>query len=343
MFSYNSSETIINGAYLTDGVTPQWSVVAQAANPSSVQAGEDVFVNYFGGEKALVVTRVVKFVDKFITQIFRTPAVAAVKETVVLTVPSGGLEANKTYRLVMDVILDQGSQSAEYSRWAIHKGKPYEIEFRTPTAISNTTDAATFMVTKIKKGLANPDFPQIAFTVTSSGAAITIVTKDAAVKFKSVNVELLNDTGGITSYFIVFDATTATPAAGKAVVSVPGTLGFANYDWMIKNLRLPTVENLRFAGTMQDEYPIPGASYVQFTIDYEKPRDLVGNNALSAPATSKTNHTFYVISTAAAAFYTDLQTVLGGEGVMEPFVSNVPDALSSGDKILETTDDNPPV
>jgi len=31
--------------------------------------------------------------------------------------------------LVIDAILDQGSNSAEYSRWAVHKGKPYLIEF----------------------------------------------------------------------------------------------------------------------------------------------------------------------------------------------------------------------
>jgi hypothetical protein len=261
-----------------------------------------------------------------------------------MTVPTGGLEAGKVYRVVMDVILDQGNQSAEYSRWAIHKGKPYEVEISTPTAITNTTDAATYIVTKLKAGLINPNVGAIPFTITSSGAEVTIVTKDPAIKFKSVNVELLPATfDGDITYLIVFDGTTATPAAGKAVVSVPGTLGFANYDWMIKNLRLPTVENLRFAGTMADEYPIVGATYVQFTLEYEKPRDIVGNNVLSSPAVSKTTHTFYVNSTVAATFYTNLQTIMGGTGVMEPFVTNVPDAITTGDKIVATVADNPPV
>jgi len=43
-------------------------------------AGEDPFINYFGGDKALHITRVAKYIDKFITQVWRNPFTATTYE-----------------------------------------------------------------------------------------------------------------------------------------------------------------------------------------------------------------------------------------------------------------------
>jgi len=158
--------------------------------------------------------------------------------------------------------------------------------------------------------------------------------------------------GDVKTYLCEFDATTSTPAAGKFVIVTVGDSGFGSYDWMIRNLRIPTVEAIRFGGTFQDELPRPGAYYTQFVLEYEKTREITGTNVIGAPAVSKTRHTFFVLDNGedyrtnpAAAFYADVQEVLGGPGYYEPFISNVPEAITAGvgdDGILNTTTDNVP-
>lgn len=364
MFDYNSSETILNSLYLPDGVTPQWKVwnaVADTSSPSTTT--EDPFINYFGGSKALQVTRVAKYIDRFITQVWKNPYVAAVNEVQTLTVPSGGITANVIYRLSIDAILDQGSQSADYSRWAIHKGKPYSIEFTSSTTISNTTTAATTIVAALKKGLKNPDLGELDLTFDSSGANITVTTKNPYVHFKSIAIETMYTIGSgtgedlegdVKEYLCAFDASTATPAAGKAVISTPGQAGFGTYDWIIRNLRIPTVEAIRFQGTFQDELPRPGSNYTQFVIDYEKSREITGTNVVGAPATSKTKHTFYVLDTGASEaanpaykFWTDIATTLGanaGDYMTVVTTAGLNSTLSAtNDGILATTEDNLPL
>lgn len=361
MFDYNSSETIINGLYLSDGVTPQWKVLSAVVDTSATPVeGEDPFINYFGGDKALQVTRIAKYIDKFITQVWRNPYTTTAYETAVLTVPSGGITGGVVYRLSIDAILDQGSQSAEYSRWAIHKGKPYLIEFSVDTTISNTTNAATEIVTQLKRGLKNPDLGDLELTITSSGAAITIKPRNAWVHFKTISIEELYPVGSGTSedlegdvktYLCAFDDTTQTPSAGTAVITVTGDPGFGSYDWMIRNLRVPTVEQTRFMGTFTDELPRAGSYYTQFVLEYEKSREITGTNAIGAPATSKTRHTFFVVDTGASdntnpayKFYQDIQTVLGTSA--EDYVTNIPDSdagSSYTDGILNTTTDNYPL
>jgi len=53
-------------------------------------------------------------------------------------------------------------------------------------------------------------------------------------------------------------------------------------------------------GTFADELPRVGSYYTQFVLEYEKSREITGTNAIGAPATSKTRHTFFVMDTGAS-------------------------------------------
>ena len=363
MFDYNSSETILNSLYLTDGVTSQWSILSKVADTSLAPvAGEDPFINYFGGDKALHVTRVAKYIDKFITQVWRNPYTTLAYEQQTIYTPAA-LTGGVVYRLSIDAILDQGSHDAQYSRWAIHKGKPYLIEFTSTTTVTAGANAAAYIVAQCKKGLKNPDLGELELTFqVSGGTNVTITSKNAFVHFKEVVIEELYPIGSgsgqdmegdVKTYHTTF--ATSGAVATTAVVTTVGDIGFGSYDWMIRNLRIPTVEAIRFGGTFQDELPRPGSYYTQFVIEYEKTREITGSNVIGAPAVSKTRHTFFVLDTNAQnvtnpayKFYADIQTVLGGGGVMEPFVTNVPDAdagstlSGTNDGILATTGDNLP-
>lgn len=360
MFDYNSSETIINGLYLPDGTTPQWRTLVAVVDPSQAPVtGEDPLINYYGGTTALEVTRVAKFIDTYITQVYRNPYVTAVLEQATGTVPTGGMAAGVVYRLVIDIIQSQGSQSAEYSRWAIHKGKPIYLEARSLTAITNTTSAATELVRQFNLGLKKANIDEKELTITSSTDTILVTAKTEFLRFKFIAVEQMSTIGSQTgedmegdpaSYYIAFDGTTATPAEAKFVINRPGVEGFGTYTHMINNLRMPTVEQVRFGGIFQDQLPVVGRNYTQFVIEYTKTRDITGNNVVGAPSTSKTRHTFYVADDGVSAntnpaykFWADVNTVLGSNDLLR---TNVPDAKtrsSSNDGIINSTPDNPPL
>lgn len=364
MFDYNSSETIINGLYLPDGVTPQWSIGAKVADTSLPPvSGEDPFINYFGGDLSFNVTRVAKYIDKYITQVYRNPYTTVAYETQVMYTPAA-IVGGVVYRFNIDAILDQGSQSVEYSRWAIHKGKPYMIEFTSPTTVTAGANAAAYIVAQVTKGLKNPDLGELEMTLAVTGGTnVTVTSKNPYVHFKAINIEELLPIGSGTGQDMEGDVKsyhTTQAASGNAattvVITVVGDSGFGSYDWMIRNIRIPTVEAIRFGGTFQDQLPRPGAYYTQFVIEYEKTREITGSNVIGAPAVSKTRHTFFVIDDGVAQptnpaflFYANVQTVLGGVAVMEPFVTNVTDSNANStlgaanDGILATTTDNAPL
>lgn len=361
MFDYNSSETIINGLYLPDGTTPQWRVLSKVADPSAPPVqGEDPLVNYFGGNKALEVTRVAKYVDKFITQIYRNPYVAPVMEVATGTVPTGGIAAGVVYRLVIDVILTQGSQSAEYARWSIHKGKPFYLEARSLTSISNTTNAATELVKQFNLGLKKANIDEKDLTITSNAATILVTAKSEFVRFKFIAIETKSSIGSgpgedlegdPANYFIQFDASTATPAEAKFVISTPGVEGFGTYNYMISNLRIPTVEQTRFAGIFQDQAPIPGAKYTQFSLTYTADRKITGTQAVGGKTTSETTHVFYILDTGvnsnanpAYKFWADVATVvINNNNLTNVPASNAANVSATNDGILESLIDNPPI
>lgn len=77
---------------------------------------------------------------------------------------------------------------------------------------------------------------------------------------------------------------------------------FATGEWILENLRLPTSQNLRF-GTVNDEMPISGAIYHQFSFAYTSPRPGFGGlSGVGQRVEAVTNHVFYVIESEAAAF-----------------------------------------
>ena len=86
---------------------------------------------------------------------------------------------------------------------------------------------------------------------------------------------------------------------------------FATGEWILENLRLPTSQNLRF-GTVNDEMPIPGAMYRQFSFSYTSPRPGFGGvSGVGQKVEAVTNHVFYVLESEASVFASYLSAVSG--------------------------------
>ena len=73
-----------------------------------------------------------------------------------------------------------------------------------------------------------------------------------------------------------------------------GVNGFGTYEQLLKDLRLPTMENFRWTSLNKSEMPIPGNKYVQYTIHQISCRGVLGGSAVGEVTHSKTTHVFFV-------------------------------------------------
>lgn len=89
--------------------------------------------------------------------------------------------------------------------------------------------------------------------------------------------------------------------------------GFGTYWMILKDLRLPTLEARRFAALNEEELPVAGAKYNQYTIYYCKERGIMGGDAVGEVTKSMTTHVFYVKEDLA----TDFETALSNIGTVE--------------------------
>lgn len=97
-----------------------------------------------------------------------------------------------------------------------------------------------------------------------------------------------------------------------------GQEAFLDYDWMIHNLRLPTLQNLNY-WTLNKEMPAAGAKYNQYIIKMVTVRDGIAGGILGQRATSVTTHVFYVNAAADEAqngFNATMQNIFGAANIL---------------------------
>ena len=71
---------------------------------------------------------------------------------------------------------------------------------------------------------------------------------------------------------------------------------FATGEWLVENLRFPTYPNIRYASASEDERPINGQEYVEFSFSYQSPRPgLGGMSGVGQGMTAVTRHIYYVL------------------------------------------------
>jgi hypothetical protein len=85
------------------------------------------------------------------------------------------------------------------------------------------------------------------------------------------------------------------PEDGSLVKIIPGAEAFGDYNWIIHNLRLPTLANTNFWSTTKSEMPVVGGEYDQIIVRMCKERDGIAGGALGMRVTTVTTHVFYVL------------------------------------------------
>ena len=83
-------------------------------------------------------------------------------------------------------------------------------------------------------------------------------------------------------------------------VEKEGKVPFATGTWLLENQRLPNTNNFRYFG-FNDEMPVAGAIYNQYSFDYRSERPgLGGHSGVGQEIAAITNHTFFVMQGEAA-------------------------------------------
>lgn len=259
------------------------------------------------GDKALFIKRLNKFKASNLVSIYRSVGYAPVNEVAKITLPATFV-AGEVYRLNVDLILSGGSQSGDYSRWAVFKGKPIQGEYLVVTASAASQDAfGAAFAASLNKVLKKQGVSDIVITYDSTANQVILTATNEYQRFLSANLEKLDQTNFDGDYDVV--ATGAVTTTGKE--------GFGTSWYLTKNIRLPTLENLRFMGENQDEKPIDNSIYDQYVIQYKVQRNIGGQGVVGEKNTSTTTHVLYVLHSLAATFEGYLTTVFGTSALVD--------------------------
>ena len=319
MFNFTTT-TVINSA--KDYTTGKDRWIGTAANDSQKIVG------------SLNVLRVMNFKAPNVTAIYK--AVANDPEMAKVTFNFTGVTAAKgdQLRLSIYIGLRQASQDSRYSNDLILKGKPFTVDFIWKDSPADTVKDLVKTINKYMVFVYGSKLLNVSY----SGAFLTIEATSEYQIFRKLDIEKLDaeDHYHMGSYKTVktLDSIAKKESNTEVLATEEGYFvgkeGFGTYSYVLHNLRIPTPANTRAFRVYEDEAPIVGAKYNQYTIHYCTDRGQLGLNAVGDTVKSVTTHVFFVNQDVVTSFETALAKI--GTAV------EVPKAASSSRSAEPKTD-----
>lgn len=258
------------------------------------------------------VKRVNKFIKDNVVSIYKSVGYNPTLATATFTIKNDGVGL---YRIALYIRYD-GNRNSFYANDMVFQGKPLWIEYE----IKDNSESANDIAARIVKnaGLYKQMWDNKVFAISAAGNIVTIAAMDEYERFMKADIEkfMTNDNTCACSdvcscsYQVIKSARLASDPEYDAENTITqGKAGFGTYSNIIYDLRLPTMEARRFAGINQEELPIPGALYNQYTIKYCKYRGILGSDVVGSPSKSLTTHVFYVNQAIADEFEAALANI----------------------------------
>lgn len=226
-----------------------------------------------------------------------------------------------TYRIAMYIKLSLTSANSYYANDLVFKGKPLYIEFVWKSGEAAATVAAK--VAKIVKKYFIAVYEKSIVKVSADGTKVVIDGTDEYQRFTKVDIEKYTErTDGRPGEFVVLKSAMPTsqstdPDYNANFTIEQGKDGFGTYQYVLKNLRLPTAPNTSWTAINKDEAPILGAKYNEYVIRQCVDRGVMGGDAVGEITKSLTTHVFFVNQTVSGAFEAALEIVKPTEGIIE--------------------------
>ncbi len=254
-----------------------------------------------GDPKYFDVKRVNRFKVENIRSVYKQDPVAQsnAKATIDMDKVKETLTVNKatkgTFRVEIYVHLAQSNNNPLYSNTWVVKGRPWTFEFSATSTeeASAIVDKVIKMITKFK--LFTMDTEQL--KATKEKAKLVLTAQDPYQIFSKVELQYFDPSIGTTTGCCTPRGEYA-PVENYGVTDVatitPGNEGFGTFEWIMRNLRLPTAEQTRWNALYQDDRPMVGATYTQYTLEYCENRGILGGDAVGEETKSVTTHVFFV-------------------------------------------------
>lgn len=229
----------------------------------------------------------------------------------------GKTEGN--FRIAMYIKLAQSSANSYYANDLVFKGKPLYIEFIWKKG-EESADVAKKIKDIVKKYMIMV-YEKDLVKVTTEGTKIVITGIDEYQRFERVDIEeyVKGEAPMFGTYEVVKSALTEAhkndPEYDTNFTIEQGVEGFGTYQWILKNLRLPTAARTSWTAINADEVPVIGAKYDEFIIRYCVNRGIMGGDAVGEVTKSLTIHVFYVNKNLSAEFEKALAIIAPAGGI----------------------------
>lgn len=132
-----------------------------------------------------------------------------------------------------------------------------------------------------------------------TSTVVAMRAKHYALRFDSLGLAVYDETTCDSCVGEYLDAVSildrAEEATTPATIAVEGKEPFATGQWLVENLRFPTYPNIRWAAVGEENRPIPGVTYVQYSFAYDSPRPQFGGlSGVGQKVEAVTRHIYYI-------------------------------------------------
>jgi len=198
----------------------------------------------------------------------------------------------------------------------VFKGKPFFIEFTKKAGDTNLAEK----VVKIAKKYMQMVYEYPLIKVSNEGNVVIFDATDEYQRFIKVELQQYDETAGMpqsccanagefTTIDYLGNENDVVYGEDSDNCELKGREGFGTYRNLIKNLRLPTMAHRAWEGIIQDETPVFGATYDQYTIWYCRKVGIQGMDHVGDVVQSLTSHIFFVNTALTSAWETALANI----------------------------------
>lgn len=297
MFDFQK-EVIINSNLLDDGVNPRFMVMD-------------------GPVKLFRVLRCADYRKEGLVEgvIYKTPAEKGQVASAAFNLPT----KEGTYRVVIGITLI-GKYLADYAMPWSNFGKAVLAEFEVSAEdLGNTKELQEKMIKAIE--MAIPENYRYVRVSAEDSDKVLVSCTDSHQVLAVAELQKQKDIDCPES------CTEKQYVTVKEAVEVSkNKMEIGTAAWLQENLRFPSYPNLRYAALNEEEYPVNGGLYTQFSFLYCMPRKgLHGQGTVGQALKSITTHTFYVLSSLVDKFEADLKAVFGADSIktISPDINNL--------------------
>lgn len=287
MFDFQK-EVIINSNLLDDGVNPRFMVMD-------------------GPVKLFRVLRCADYRKEGLVEgvIYKTPAEKGQVASAAFNLPT----KEGTYRVVIGITLI-GKYLADYAMPWSNFGKAVLAEFEVSAEdLRKTKELQEKMIKAIEMAIPE-NYRYVRVSAEDSDKVLVSCTDSHQV----ITVAELQEQRGISCPDSCTEKQYVT--VDEAVEVTKNKMEIGTAAWLQENLRFPSYPNIRYAALNEEEYPVNGGLYTQFSFLYCMPRKgLHGQGTVGQALKSVTTHTFYVLSSLVDKFEEDLKKVFGDDSI----------------------------